>query len=163
MCFIPDTGHTYRYIHIGTDTYNTYTYIHIHTPGNQRPEGVLSSCCGRSRRLCAALPTQIIWDGARGGLAEREMRVECILAALGVHFGPPQRVLRARVRKNGCWFMSPMAEKSGRPPDQGCPEWGPRGAAPAGGLWGELCWHPCLSGPIRSIHTAYMSIHTIHV
>jgi hypothetical protein len=99
---------------------------------------------------------------AWGGLAEREMHVECILAALGVHFGPPQRVLRARVRKNGCWFMSPMAEKSGRPPDQGCPEWGPRGAAPAGGLWGELCWHQCMSGPICLIHTAYRQIYTIH-
>jgi hypothetical protein len=53
------------------------------------------------RRLCSAIPTQIISDGARGVLAEREMRVECLLAAQGVHFGPPKTCCARGCAKTG--------------------------------------------------------------
>ncbi len=118
---------------------------------------------------------------SRGSGRARRARNACgmPIGCSGGALWTPQCVMRAPVRQNGSGGGSPMAEKSGRPPAQGCPEWGPRGAAPAGGLLGTLCWHPCLSGPIHTIHTAYMrtyntcntciwiekdtyTIHTIH-
>jgi hypothetical protein len=56
---------------------------------------------GCTRRLCTAPPTQIISDGARGVLAEREMRVECLLAEQGVHFGSPNACCARRCAKTG--------------------------------------------------------------
>jgi hypothetical protein len=126
-----------RYIqYIQIPTY-TYTYIHIHTPGNQCLEGIL--CCSGSctRRLCTAVPTQIISDGARGGLAERETSVECLLAAQGVHFRPP----------NACCMR--WCSKTG--PGVG-PQW-PRkvvGHLPRGALSGA--WHSaCRVQPQRGV------------
>jgi hypothetical protein len=58
-----------------------------------------------------ALPTQIISDGARGGLAERETRVECLLAAQEVHFGPPTRAVRACAPKRVLGWVSDGGKK----------------------------------------------------
>jgi hypothetical protein len=80
---------TYRYIQIhtidiDTPTY-TFTYIHIHTPCNQCREGFLRCWCCKQ---CAALPTQIISDGSRGGIAERQMLADGPWAAQGGCFAP---------------------------------------------------------------------------
>ncbi len=91
-----DTYRYIQYIHIHT---STYTYIHIHITSNQCREGFLCCSGGCTRSLCTELPTQIISDGAQGVLAEREMRVECLLAAQGVHFGPQTRAARAGAPK----------------------------------------------------------------
>ena len=93
-------------------------------------------------------------DGARGGLAEREMRVPCgmPIGCAGGALWTPQRVLRARVRKNGSGGGSSMAGKSGWPPAQGCPEWGPRGAAQRGVFWGRCAGiRACLGKYIQCI------------
>ncbi len=94
-CYTCNTYRYIQYIHIHAihAIHAIHTHIHTHTythtPSNQCRKGLLSCCSGSTRRLCDALPTQIISDGARGRLAEREMRVECLLAAQGEHFGPP--------------------------------------------------------------------------
>jgi hypothetical protein len=72
--YIDTCRYTHRHIQMHA---HTCTYIHIHTqhtPCHQCPEGVLGWCAGRTRRLSAAVPTQIISDRARGGLAERQVR-----------------------------------------------------------------------------------------
>ncbi len=150
-----DTYKTYRYQHIHT---HTYTYIHqaIRVERGFCEAVAAARDASAQRYLPRSSPT---------GLRACSPSAKCVWNAYwlsrGCTLDPPTRAARAgapkRVRGG-----SPMAGKSGRPPAQGCPEWGQRGAAPAGGLLGTLCWHPCLSGPIYTIHTAYMRIHTMH-
>ena len=106
MCMYCMYAMSYTQIHTHTCTYmsiHTYTdtYIHIHTPDSQGLEVFLCGSGGSTRRLCTAPPTQIISDGARGVLAEREMRVECLLAEQGVHFGSPNACCARRCAKTG--------------------------------------------------------------
>ena len=99
------------------------------------------------------------------GLGAGSPSAKCVWTACGRRRGctlDPPNACCAR----WCAKSAPMAGQSGRPPAQGCPEWGPPGAAPAGGLLGTLCWHLCSSGPIHTIHTIHTNKHTctyIHI
>ena len=166
---------------------HTYTYIHIHTPDNQSLEVFLCGSGGSTRRLCTAPPTQIISDGARGVLAEREMRVDCLLAEQGVHFGSPNACCARRCAKTGPGVGLRWPEKVVGHLPRGALS-GARGVPPQRGVfWGRcagiracrgkyiqykkihtryiqythICIQ-CLPRPIHTIHTAYMRIHTIH-
>ena len=167
--------HTYtciytRYIHTDIHTIHTIhtdtnVYIHIHTHTYTRQSGSGGVFVRQWRLHATPLHSATYPDHLRRGSGRaRRARNACGLPIgwAGGALWIPQRVLRAPVRQNGSGGGSPMAGKSGRPPAQGCPEWGPRGAAPAGGLLGTLCWHPCLSGQIHTIQKDTYTIHTIH-
>ncbi len=132
---------TYSYIEVHAIHTETCTYIHKHTPGLQCRKGLLSCCGGSTLLLCAALPTQIISDGARGGLAERQVRAEGPWAAQGVRFGPPDACCA-----RGCAKTGPGVGQVGRVPGSGikwsgsCPgvPWmGSVGCRPSGGSFGD--------------------------
>ena len=138
-------AHKIPYIHIHAYTYRYIPYIHIHTdtytyspPSNRVGWGFAGGAAAAQDPVARNSPPR----SARMGLDARSPYANSVGGdhwwRQGLALPPPQRVLRARVRQTGSGSGSLMAEKSGLAAAHGRLEWGPQGAAAAGGLWGML-------------------------